>query len=220
MKLLPKFLVIAFSVAFLPSCAELAADLENMSKTPVITDVSAYHKLPAKGAGETFKIKSKKRAVSLAEKSYLTKAEEGLIKYGWKKAETNNPDYIVTVDYSISKPRKVQQSQDVWGRTGGGYSYNSGNISGTSGYNNYNSQSYTAPQYGVVGAVPVTVVYYDRKYDVIINNRNGERVLEGKATSTGTNGELSRILPYIIDSFFDGFPGESSKTREVYKYMD
>ncbi len=47
------------------------------------------------------------------------------------------------------------------------------------------------------------------------NTENPERVFEGTAVSTGTNGQIDPVIPYIIQAIFDQFPGESGATRTV-----
>jgi hypothetical protein len=53
-------------------------------------------------------------------------------------------------------------------------------------------------------------------YDgVTYNTENPERVFEGSAVSTGTNGQIDPVMPYIVQAIFDQFPGASGETKTV-----
>ena len=62
---------------------------------------------------------------------------------------------------------------------------------------------------------------YVRKVDLVIydgmtyNTENPTRVFEGSAVSTGTNGQIEPVMPYIVQAIFDQFPGASGETRTV-----
>jgi hypothetical protein len=42
-----------------------------------------------------------------------------------------------------------------------------------------------------------------------------ERVFEGRALSEGLNGQLSPVMPYILEAVFKDFPGSSGSTKTV-----
>ena len=47
------------------------------------------------------------------------------------------------------------------------------------------------------------------------NTENPKRIFEGTAVSTGTNGQINPVMPYIVQAIFDQFPGASGETRTV-----
>jgi hypothetical protein len=40
-------------------------------------------------------------------------------------------------------------------------------------------------------------------------------VFEGRAVSTGLNGAIEPVMPYMLDAVFQDFPGKSGNTRTV-----
>jgi hypothetical protein len=52
---------------------------------------------------------------------------------------------------------------------------------------------------------------------MIIRDRDGRSVFEGRVVSTGRSAEIAAVLPQMIDSLFTNFPGESGKTKRVGK---
>lgn len=208
-----RVLAIAFSAVFLSSCAT----------TRFISDVTRFHKLPEQGAGETFSIASKRGNTGIEASQHLGRLAQGFTTYGWRQSSGSDADYRVMIDYGISDGRTVQGSRPIIGQTGGGTTYHSGNVSSYGGYGgysnaNYSGTSYTPATFGVVGAVPTTDTVYDRYLFVVIKNRSGSNVLEGKVFSSGSSSNISEVLPRMIDSFFEGFPGVSGKPTKVTKY--
>ncbi len=59
---------------------------------------------------------------------------------------------------------------------------------------------------------------YTRRVDLVLydgmtyNTENPTRVFEGSAVSTGTNGQIDPVMPYIVQAIFDQFPGASGET--------
>ena len=47
------------------------------------------------------------------------------------------------------------------------------------------------------------------------NTPKKERVFEGHALSTGRNGQIEPVMPYILDALFKNFPGRSGETQRV-----
>ena len=62
---------------------------------------------------------------------------------------------------------------------------------------------------------------YTRRVDIVLydgmtyNTENPKRVFEGSAVSTGTNGQIDPVMPYIVQAIFDQFPGASGETKTV-----
>lgn len=80
-------------------------------------------------------------------------------------------------------------------------------------YGRVSGPSYSAPTFGVVGSIPVSQTLYDRWLLIIAKDRNLKELFEIRAQSTGRVGEISRVMPAMIDSAFADFPGVSGKMK-------
>lgn len=60
-----------------------------------------------------------------------------------------------------------------------------------------------------------TTSLYNRSLKLNITTAAGKRLFESRAVSEGTSKELSLIMPGLVESVFEGFPGESGKVRTV-----
>ena len=47
------------------------------------------------------------------------------------------------------------------------------------------------------------------------NSERKDRVFEGRAVSSGLNGQIEPVMPYILDAIFQEFPGRSGETKTV-----
>ncbi len=69
-----------------------------------------------------------------------------------------------------------------------------------------------------------TIRTYSREFKIRIYDNladsegNKNMVLEGTVISVGEIAELTTVLPYLIESFFDDFPGVSGEVRKVMKF--
>lgn len=209
------------TAAKLAVAALVAIAFSSCATTRYVSNVTRFHRLPKTGSGETFTIKSMTRAGGLEESQHLGRLAQGFTEYGWRRASSGSPDFRVLLDYAISDGRTVQGTRPIFGQTGGGTTtYHSGNLStygsgGGYGGATYSGTSHTPATFGVVGAVPTRETVFDRQLAVVVKDRGGNNVLEGKVTSTGSSGNLSQVLPRMIDSFFEDFPGVSGETIEV-----
>ncbi len=212
MKLIVRILTIILSATALSSCSTIR----------FVSDVTRFHKLPNQGSGETFSITSKQGNSGLEVSQHLGRMAQGFTAYGWRHSAEGGADYRIFVDYGISNGRVVHGSRPIIGQTGGGTTYHSGSVTNFGGYGGfgnsiYSGTSYTPATFGVVGAVPTADTVYDRYLFVVIKNRAGANVLEGKVFSSGISSNISEVLPRMIDSFFQEFPGVSGKTTKVTK---
>jgi hypothetical protein len=186
--------------------------------------VTSFHKLPPKGAGETFYLAAPDNDPGLETEQHLGRLSAGLVKHGWVPAVRKSADYRVAVKYGMLDGRKVHGVAPIFGQTGGGTTtYTSGSASAFSSYGGYtrgtySGTSYTPATYGIVGAVPTVQTVFDRYLFILILDSKGTRVLEAKCLSTGTSSNLSEVVPKMIDSFMTGFPGESGKTKKYIKH--
>jgi hypothetical protein len=208
---------------FIAILGAVAALLLASCGTTYQTEVTRFHQLPKAGAGQTFTISAPKKTFSLETQQHLGQLAQGLTEYGWKQSTGRSADYKVAVEYGITDGKTVQGVRTIYGQTGGGTTtYHSGTANAYGSYGSYSSGSYsgtshTPATYGVVGAVPTSHTVYGRYLYVIIMNRSGKTVLEGKCFSIGTSGNLSEVVPRMIDSFLSDFPGVSGKTKTYSK---
>lgn len=211
---------------FRPLLAILALfTLSSCESTRYISEVTRFHTLPPKGTGQSFSLVAARSSSSIEVSQYLGQITQGFIQYGWIPSSSANADYKILVDWGISNGRTVQGVMPIVGKTGGGTTtFHSGQIApsygsyGSSGPTSFSGTSYTPATYGVVGAVPTVDTVYDRFLLVIIKDQNNRNVLEGKTFSTGSSSNISQVLPKMIDSFFEDFPGVSGKTKDFTKY--
>jgi hypothetical protein len=99
--------------------------------------------------------------------------------------------------------------------SGGGQTTYSGMVGGDF----YSGTAYSQPQFGVVGSEQYSQVQFTRFLLVSIADgadmRRGKTTwkYEGKVTSTGLSGNVSQIMPVMIEALFQDFPGTSGNTH-------
>jgi hypothetical protein len=173
---------------------------------------------PSAFSGKTFDVAhpDKRSNDSLEFASYRKMIVRRLESHGLK-LDTKSPELLVVVNYHISGGKEKIGSAPVFGQTGGGTSTFSGNTG--SGY--FSGSTYSAPTYGVVGSRTFSYTVFTRKLDVEIIDRKSlnadtqKKIYEAKAISTGSSGELPRVLPYMIESVFREFPAKNGQSRFV-----
>lgn len=202
----------------------------------VKTSVTSFHTDEVNAWGKTIKVvhADEAQANSLAFRTYKANFEEELAKDGFVPTENDDAELIAVVSYGIDDGTTTTQtgSSPVYGQTGGGYTTHSGTISsyGTSGsdFGMYSGSSYTYPTYGIVGSETYTYdkTVYKRFVAMNIYNRgdfpagSATPIYEGYATSSGSCGNMSIVLPIIVQSMFEAFPGENGKTQFIKKPLD
>jgi hypothetical protein len=148
-------------------------------------------------------------------KSYKGKLEQRLATNGFPA--TSDPDkakFIAHFYYAIDDGQTVTSTYSVpiFGQTGGGTSMHSGTVYSSGGIGSFSGTTYSAPTFGVVGSSTGTSVgtVYNRivRLDIyqLENGRQGEKVFESKAVSTGSCGALSEVIDEILDATFQNFP--------------
>jgi hypothetical protein len=56
--------------------------------------------------------------------------------------------------------------------------------------------------------------------NIVSNDRLRSHLFEGRVRSSGRQGELAEVMPYLITALFQNFPGESGVTKVVTIEMD
>ncbi len=132
-------------------------------------------------------------------------------------------DVVIVMNYVISTPKQSLASQPIYGQTGGGTSYHSGTMNsygyGRSSFGSYTGSSYTVPTFGVVGTSTYTVTNYTRGLFInayMFEGKNKSKtpveVYQARLISTGSSGNLSAVVPALLQLFAQVFPGENGQT--------
>ncbi len=177
----------------------------------VVSDVTRHHSLPRAPSGETFAVVAidDDQEESLAFDAYAELISQRLSGLGLSafNGERASPDLVVTLKWSVEGPSPDIKSRD----SGFDYGFGFGN-------------RYSHFGYGVgypTGSTTSTKQLYVRRVDLVIydgktyNTENPKRVFEGSAASTGTNGQIDPVMPYIVQAIFEHFPGASGETKTV-----
>lgn len=177
----------------------------------VVSDVTRHHSLPRAPSGETYAIVAvdDEQDESLAFNAYGAIIDQQLSKLGLRAfgGEQSTPDMVVTLTWTIEGP-----SPDINSRSSGfGYGFGYGNRHSHFGYGfgaPYDNRTKTRQMF----VRRVELAIYD---GATYNTENPKRLFEGAAVSTGSNGQIDPVMPYIIQAIFEQFPGASGETRTV-----
>jgi len=192
----------------------------------VTSDVTRYHALTEAPQGRTFAIVAldEDQESSFAFKQFGDQINERLSALGLKQytgsAGPTAADYVVTLRYAVYGPTAdVRTRYSGFGpgpRMGFGLGY---------GYGPYWGRG----PFGYMGYDPFwddgidieTRQLFTRRVEVNIfrgssyNADRKERLFEGRAVSSGLNGQIEPVMPYILDAIFREFPGRSGETKVV-----
>ncbi len=193
-----KTLLIAGLVLLLGACA-----------AKVETSVTRFHD-GFNFAGQGFHVVPKDPAKQGPEfQQYAGLITDAMAGYGFKPVSPDKADLKVVVDYGVSEGRvKIETTP---GYVYPAYSYHLG-------FYHPFYYGYYDPFYydGFLGPEIRSKTVYTRKLSLRIENtKTGKTVFEGRAVSEGPTGEISLIMPYLVESMFRNFPGESGATKVV-----
>jgi hypothetical protein len=215
--MLRTFFAAAVAVLALAGCA---------STKFVTSDVTRYHALTEAPQGKTYAIVAldEDQESSFAFKQFGDQMNQRLSALGLKQytgsGGPTNADYVVTLRYAVYGPTAdVRTRYSGFGpgpRMGFGFGY---------GYGPYWGRG----PFGYMGYDPFwddtidieTRQLFTRRVEVNVfrassyNSDRKERVFEGRAVSSGANGQIEPVMPYILDAIFQEFPGRSGETRTV-----
>jgi hypothetical protein len=202
-------IVIALLFSLLSGCA-----------TFVETKVSAFHELEQPLSGATYAlVPTKEQEASLEFQSYAKIVKSELEKRGLTEASFNQAKYAIFMFYGINDGKQVVSSYPIFGQTGTSSSYTTGTVTSYGNTASYSGTTYKTPTYGVVGSGTSTDTVFTRYLNIdiidIAKSGNGkvQKVYEGKANSSGSSGQLAPVMPAIIRSVFEDFPGKSGASR-------
>lgn len=188
--------------------------------TVIETRVSSFHELEQPLSGATYMlIPTKEQEGSLEFQSYARLVMAELEKRGMTEAPLNQAKYSIFMFYGIDDGKQVVSSYPIFGQTGTSSSYTTGTVTSYGNTASYSGTTFKTPTYGVVGSGTSTDTVFKRylNLDIIDNAKSGngkvQKVYEGKAISTGSSGQLARVMPAIVRSVFEDFPGKSGASR-------
>ena len=206
--------------------------LASCNKT-IRSDVMRFHQLPAP-SGEKIVIvpMNPNNNGSLEFASYATLVGNALGRYGYVPANGEEPDLIVELDYRIMEGRQtIRQSPGMIGFMPYGGFY--GGINPWFIYRNrFFAGGGFYPMWGGYGGLydpfgyyPLgwqagrvrTYMNYNRSLKMVIrpNSETGQNLYEGEVKSVGRNNNLHEVMPYLVEAFFNNFPGESGSSERV-----
>jgi hypothetical protein len=201
------------------------------------SEVQTFHKMQAP-AGETFRVvpTDPAKTGSLEFESYANLVRGEMVKLGYKPVNAANAaDLDVKIDYSISDPVEKVDTRPAafssslafgygpyWGPYYGGYGYNRSGFGHRGYYGNGFGyyDPFWGPGFGSSFWGPEEVYSYSvytRKLNMSIarGGKEIEQLFEGKVSSAGRDNRLPEIMPYMVQSLFREFPGQSGITRRV-----
>ena len=143
---------------------------------------------------------------------------EKLISQGYVAvSEQDNSQFTAFITYGVDSGKVVTSAIPIYGQTGGGTSYTTGNVYSNTGRSlNYNSTTTTMPTYGMVGAVPVSGREFTREMNIdIYNSTTQKKMDENRVKSLGSCGNINAVIPGMLDATFKKFPGISGQPQRV-----
>jgi hypothetical protein len=158
---------------------------------------------------------------SLEYATYCNLIRQELSKHGFQDAPADQATATVSFAYAISGPTEKQISVPVFGQTGVSSSHTSGEVSTFGGVSTVQATTEYNPTYGITGYKTRSVTEHTRCLKLIIAEKRASpdgklKVLyEATVISTGSSGQISFVMPAMIKSLFEEFPGKSGKVREV-----
>jgi hypothetical protein len=195
--------------------------------TFVETRVSAFHELVQPLTGATYAlVPYKDQEGSLEYQSYAKLIAAELAKQGMSETSLDNATFAIFMLYGIDDGRQIVSSYPIFGQTGTSGSQTFGTVTSYGNTATYSGTTYRTPTYGVVGSGTRTDTVFKRylNIDIIDIEKSGkgnvQKVYEGKATSSGQTGDLSTVMPSIVKSIFEDFPGKSGASRTSRQPID
>ncbi len=194
MQTLLRLLGVALLVLGLSACAS--------APPKVRSDVTAFHNWPEKLPASTysFKLPADTDAASIEVQNYQNLIADQLARYGIDKRTDAGGGLRVSFSTQVgSREVKVREPVDPF--LYGGY------------YRPWGWGPYWGP-WGIPER-QYNVEVFVRTLKLNIDDATGKRLFETTVVSQGRIRELSAVMPAMIAAAFEGFPGESGKTRVV-----
>ncbi|SDW31650.1 DUF4136 domain-containing protein [Thiocapsa roseopersicina] len=184
--------------------------------------VTSFHTLPQSVNGVTFAIVPFDWQKGSAEfQTYQNRIASELVARGFIASSIEEAIYAVFLQYAIDDGREVAYSYPIFGQTGISSAQTHGTLSTYGSLATYSGTTTYTPTYGVVGMGSGSRTEFTRVVRLeILDNRElaagrVQKVFEGEVRSAGSTGQLSAVMPTLLDALFNDFPGESGKSRDI-----
>jgi len=192
----------------------------------VETRVSAFHELESSLSGVPYVlIPTREQESSLEFQSYANLVKSELGKRGMTETPFDQAKYAIYIFYGIDDGKQVVSTYPIFGQTGTASSYTTGTVTTYGNTASYSGTTYKTPSYGIVGSGASTDTVFKRYLNIDIidiaksGNGKAQKVYEGKAISSGSSGQLAPVMPAIIRSVFEDFPGKSGASRTIQQSL-
>jgi hypothetical protein len=196
----------------------------------VVSDVTRYHTLSPSSEnynGKTFAIVavSPEQEQSIAFRQFGDQINARLSALGMRQFQGSAPsgaDYVVTLDYDVLGPTPDVRTNGAgfamgfgyanrpWGGPGWGGGWGGGWGWGGGMYDPFMTMPQTDTRQMFTRRVEFDI-YRGSTYA----SGPKQRVFEGRAISTGLNGQIEPVMPYMLDAVFKDFPGRSGASTTV-----
>ena len=167
-------------------------------------------------------VRSKQQDGSLEHKAYEDMVRQHLSKRGFREVPVAQADLAVFLSYEIDNGREVISSYPIFGQTGVASSYTYGNVYRSYGGSaSYSGTTTYTPTYGIVGTGTTSDTVFTRKVQLdmlarpLLDQDKVSKVYECRVVSSGSSSQLNLVMPYLIESLFQDFPGNSGTTKTV-----
>lgn len=181
------------------------------------SDVASFHRLQAP-SGESVQIVAKdpgKRG-SIEFSQYASILGEQLWRLGYRPVGVDQkPDLIVRVDYRVGEARAQIRSYGGYGGYGP-YGHGFGHYGFHRGF--YGPYGYGYPHHQDIRSYTI----YDRVLEMEIAKSDNPdiNIFESRVISEGRSNRLTEVMPLLVRSMFQEFPGPSGVTRQVSIELD
>jgi hypothetical protein len=149
---------------------------------------------------------------SLRDKSRLKVIERMLSDAGFMKADKISAQYTLKVSLGISDPKTKTGSTPIFGQTGVSSSTTYGNVSSSG---SFNATTYNTPSFGIVGSNSYSYSSYTRFLIVRGFDNKEEEVFDSRSVSSGTSGDIDRVLPVLAYNMIPYVGKNTSKSTTV-----
>ena len=162
-----------------------------------------------------------KKQESLEFAFYREKVEDKLVAQGYEiEADASKADHLAFLSYRIDDGTSKTASIPIIGQTGGGTTYSSGTVTGSSGGSAvYSGTSYEQPTFGVTGNSNYSYTHFKRVIELTILDRDSldndvsKIIYQSNTMSSGTCNVLGEVFDEMIEAMFTDFITENGKNR-------
>lgn len=207
-----------------PGSPNSGGEASNSSDRKFYLSINSFHDLPSDTTGRSFVVLGDTNLIgSLENESYLQVVGQGFKSHQHRSVQvTDNPDWLVIVEYENLPPQKYSSTHPVYGQTGGRKAQHQGTVYGPGGVTTYQGTTHASPQYGVVGHATDESLFIGWRvrlqiYDGAAYRQNRvKQIYDARMVAAGTGGSLSQAFPLLIREMFRDFPSTSGAKRERY----